>query len=81
MECINSKASAVPPTSNEPESESLLPSDIVDWIVIFSGVVSGLVVGTVFGNSRYARYNEWLIEIFGLRKDRWVRTLRNTKRN
>ncbi|KAI3769490.1 hypothetical protein L6452_00595 [Arctium lappa] len=68
-ECQHSKVSAPPHTSM---SESFLPSERVDWIVIFCGVGSGLIVGIVFGNFLYARYNDWFIERFGMRKDKWV---------
>ncbi|KAI3769508.1 hypothetical protein L6452_00614 [Arctium lappa] len=59
-ECQHSKSSTPPQTSSK--SESFLPSERVDWIVIFCGVGSGLVVGIVFGNFLYARYNDWFIE-------------------
>ncbi|KAI3769504.1 hypothetical protein L6452_00610 [Arctium lappa] len=78
-ECQNSKVSAPPQTSNM--SESFLPSKRVDWIVIFCGVGSGLIVGIVFGNFLYARYNDWFIERLGMRKDKWVRPLGNRRRN
>ncbi|KAI3769487.1 hypothetical protein L6452_00592 [Arctium lappa] len=78
-ECQNSKASTPPQTSCK--SESFLPSERVDWIVIFSGVGCGLVVGIVFGNYWYTRYSDWLIERFTMRKDKWIRPLRNRKRN
>ncbi|GKB30065.1 hypothetical protein Tco_0869466 [Tanacetum coccineum] len=58
------------PVSNE--SDSLLPSDIIDWIIISLGVVNGLIVGIIFGRSRYA--SDWLIKRFETRKDRWVVT-------
>ncbi|KAI3769494.1 hypothetical protein L6452_00600 [Arctium lappa] len=78
-ECQNSKVSAPPQTSNM--SESFLPSERVDWIVIFCGVGSGLIVGIVFGNFLYARYNDWFIERLGMKKDKWVRPLGNRRRN
>ncbi|KVI10575.1 Leucine-rich repeat-containing protein [Cynara cardunculus var. scolymus] len=70
-DCQDSKASTPPQTSEK--SESFFPSERVDWIVIFSGVGSGLVVGIVIGNFLYARYSDW----FSTRKDKWVRPLRN----
>ncbi|KAI3769503.1 hypothetical protein L6452_00609 [Arctium lappa] len=78
-ECQHSKVSTPPQTSNI--SESFLPSERVDWIVIFSGLGSGLVIGIVFGNFLYARYNDWFIEQFGMQKDKWVRPLSNRRRN
>ncbi|PWA61618.1 leucine-rich repeat protein [Artemisia annua] len=70
-QCQDSKASTVlPPTSyNKPVSnQSLLPSDIIDWIVISLGVVIGLVVGIILGRSQYA--TDRLIKRFETRKDR-----------
>ncbi|KAI3769501.1 hypothetical protein L6452_00607 [Arctium lappa] len=58
-ECQHSKVSAPPQTSST-MYESFLPSERVDWIVIFYGVGSGLIVGIVFGNF-YARYYDWFI--------------------
>ncbi|KAI3769493.1 hypothetical protein L6452_00598 [Arctium lappa] len=79
-ECQNSKVSAPPQTSST-MSESFFPSERVDWIVIFCGVGSGLIVGIVFGNFLYARYYDWFIERFGMRRDKWVRPLSNRRRN
>ncbi|KAI3769476.1 hypothetical protein L6452_00579 [Arctium lappa] len=78
-ECRNSKASKPPQRSSK--SESFVPSERVDWIVIFSGMGSGLVVGIVFGNFLYARYSDWFIERFGTRKVKWIRPLGNKKQN
>ncbi|KAL7618396.1 hypothetical protein Lser_V15G02300 [Lactuca serriola] len=69
------KVPRVPPTSTV--SESLFPSERIDWIFVFCGVGSGLVVGVVIGNFLYQRYSYR----FTNRKDRWVRPLRNTRRN
>ncbi|CAI9268313.1 unnamed protein product [Lactuca saligna] len=69
------KVPGVQPTSNV--SESLFPSERIDWIFVFCGVGSGLVVGVVIGNFLYERYSYR----FTKRKDRWVRPLRNTRRN
>ncbi|CAH1450093.1 unnamed protein product [Lactuca virosa] len=76
-ECQGSKPSRLPPASNTSESESLLPNETIDWIFVFCGVASGLVVGVVIGNFLYERYND----PFTKRKDRWVRPLRHTRRN
>ncbi|KAL7618392.1 hypothetical protein Lser_V15G02304 [Lactuca serriola] len=70
-----SSASTLPPTSSV--SESLLPSERIDWIIILCGVGSGLAVGIVIGSNLYTRYSDR----FTKRKDRWVRPLRNTRRN
>ncbi|KAK1439731.1 hypothetical protein QVD17_05551 [Tagetes erecta] len=64
----------VPSTNNE--YESLLPCEIIDWIIIFLGVGSGLVVGVVLRNLLSARYNDWFIESLGMREDKWIRPLR-----
>ncbi|CAI9294928.1 unnamed protein product [Lactuca saligna] len=74
-ECQISKASRLPPPTNL--SESLFPSERIDWIIIFCGVGSGLVVGIFIGNFLYGRYSDQSTK----RKDRWVRQLRNTRRN
>ncbi|KAL7587300.1 hypothetical protein Lser_V15G40655 [Lactuca serriola] len=74
-ECQGLKLPRLPPTSNA--SESLLPSERIDWIIIFCGIGSGLVVGVVIGNFLYTRYSD----LFTKRKDKWVRPLRNTRRN
>ncbi|CAH1450087.1 unnamed protein product [Lactuca virosa] len=76
-ECQISKASRLPPPTNTSDSESLFPSERIDWIIIFCGVGSGLVVGIFIGNFLYGKYSDR----FTKRKDRWVRPLRNTRRN
>nr|KAJ0226226.1 hypothetical protein LSAT_V11C100024160 [Lactuca sativa] len=68
--CQYSKVSTLPPTSNV--SESLLPSERIDWIIILCGVGSGLAVGIVIGSILYTRYSDRITK----RKDRWVRPLR-----
>ncbi|KAJ9560870.1 hypothetical protein OSB04_006030 [Centaurea solstitialis] len=73
--CQNSKASTPPQTSHK-SSESFLPSERADWIVIFCGVGSGLVVGIVFGNFLYDCFSDWFIERFGMRKNKWIRPLK-----
>ncbi|KAL7618398.1 hypothetical protein Lser_V15G02302 [Lactuca serriola] len=69
------KVPRVPPASNV--SESFFPSERIDWIFVFCGIGSGLVVGVVIGNFLYQRYSYR----FTKRKDRWVRPLSNTRRN
>ncbi|KAJ9560783.1 hypothetical protein OSB04_005943 [Centaurea solstitialis] len=78
-ECQHSKSYTPPQTIYE--AESFHPSERVDWIVIFCGVGSGLVVGINIGNFLYARYNNWFIERFGMRKDKSVKPLGNKRRN
>ncbi|KAI3675117.1 hypothetical protein L1987_84701 [Smallanthus sonchifolius] len=79
-ECKNSKVlMALPPTSSN-EYQSLMPSDIIDWMVILLGVGSGLAIGIVNGSFLYARFGDWLLDRLGM-KDKWVRPLRNTRRN
>ncbi|XP_042752508.1 receptor-like protein 43 [Lactuca sativa] len=75
-ECQDSKASILPPASNTSEVVSLLPCERIDWIIIY-GVGSWMVVGIVLGNFLYTKY----YNMFRKRKDRWVRPLRNTRRN
>ncbi|XP_071698950.1 receptor-like protein 6 [Rutidosis leptorrhynchoides] len=79
--CGSSNAPTTSNTSEYASDRSFLPDDILNWMVIFSGVVSGFVVGLVLWNSRYARYRDWLIDRFGMREDKWVRPIRNTKRS
>ncbi|XP_052627041.1 receptor-like protein 20 [Lactuca sativa] len=69
------KVYGLPPTSNV--SESLLPSEAIDWIIVFCGVGSGLVVGIVIGNFLHARYSDR----FTKKNERWVSPLRKTRRN
>ncbi|XP_071688472.1 receptor-like protein 33 [Rutidosis leptorrhynchoides] len=78
-DCQGSKTSTLSQTSDE--YESLLPSDIIDWVVIFTGFGSGLVIGILLGNFLYGRYHKWFVEHFGMKKGRWVRPLRNQRRN
>nr|KAJ0195279.1 hypothetical protein LSAT_V11C700380820 [Lactuca sativa] len=76
-ECQHSKGSILPPASSMSETESLLPRERIDWIFVFCGVGSGLVVGVVIGNFLYERYKDR----FTKTKDKWVRPLPNTRRN
>ncbi|XP_076903240.1 receptor-like protein 6 [Bidens hawaiensis] len=80
-ECENSKVPTVFRTTSSNDYESLLPSSNIDWLVIVFGVSSGLIIGIVIENFVYARYGDGLLERFGFRKARWVRPLRNTRRN
>ncbi|KAI3769481.1 hypothetical protein L6452_00584 [Arctium lappa] len=76
-ECQNSKVLTPQQTNNK--SESFFPSEKVDWIVIFSGVGSGLAIGIVIGHFLYTRYIDWVIERLGMRKDKWIRPLSNSR--
>ncbi|XP_071688867.1 receptor-like protein 7 [Rutidosis leptorrhynchoides] len=78
-DCQGSTTSTLPQTIDE--YESLFPDDIIDWVVIFAGFVSGLVIGFLLWKFLYARYYSWFIDRFGMRNDTWVRPLRNKKRN
>ncbi|CAH1449616.1 unnamed protein product [Lactuca virosa] len=49
-ECQDSKVTRLPSASARNTSASLLPKETIDWIIIFCGVGSGLVVGIVIGN-------------------------------
>ncbi|KAL8238032.1 hypothetical protein R6Q59_019113 [Mikania micrantha] len=81
-ECEDSRVStSLPSTRSNDYHESLFPYDIIDWMVILLGVGSGLVIGIVIGSFLYARYGDWLLVQLGMKKDKWVRPLRNTKRN
>ncbi|XP_071688669.1 receptor-like protein 7 [Rutidosis leptorrhynchoides] len=79
-DCRGSTTSTLPQTSDDYD-KSLLPSDIIDWIVVFTGFGSGLVVGIILWNFVYGRYRDWFIERFGMRRDTWVRPLCNKRRN
>ncbi|KAD7117647.1 hypothetical protein E3N88_04915 [Mikania micrantha] len=43
---------------------SFLPSEKIDWIIIFLGFGNGLVIGIVLGNLLYARYGDCLLNNF-----------------
>ncbi|KAI3804010.1 hypothetical protein L1987_32178 [Smallanthus sonchifolius] len=50
-ECENSKVSTMLPPARNNDYESLMPSDITDWMVISIGVGSGLLIGIVIGSN------------------------------
>ncbi|XP_076886332.1 receptor-like protein 7 [Bidens hawaiensis] len=56
-DCRSLKTSMLAQTSSR--SESLPPSDKIDWIIVFLGVGSGLIIGFIGGNLLYARYSNW----------------------
>ncbi|KAK1406992.1 hypothetical protein QVD17_38602 [Tagetes erecta] len=78
QECKGSKVLPLLPRTSSNEYESLKPVDRIDWMVISIGFGSGLVIGIVLGNFIYARYADLLL---GMRKDKYVRPLRNMRRN
>ncbi|KAL8229330.1 hypothetical protein R6Q57_014230 [Mikania cordata] len=55
-ECKISVIPTLPPTNKE--YDSFLPSEKIDWIIIFLGFGGGLVIGIVLGNLLYARYGD-----------------------
>ncbi|KAD7117641.1 hypothetical protein E3N88_04909 [Mikania micrantha] len=55
-ECKISVMTTLSPTSNE--YDSFLPSEKIDWIIIFLGFGGGLAIGIVLGNLLYARYGD-----------------------
>lgn len=61
--CGNSEASKPRAVSLDEDTESDFPSG-VDWVVILSGVGSGLVIGLLFGNHLTRRFYEWFLERF-----------------
>ncbi|XP_071721243.1 receptor-like protein 7 [Rutidosis leptorrhynchoides] len=79
VDCQVSTTSTLPQTINE--NESLFPDDIIDWVVILLGFINGSVIGLLLWKFLYARYHDWFIDRFRMRKDTWVRPLRNKRRN
>ncbi|KAL7249975.1 hypothetical protein ACSBR1_012042 [Camellia fascicularis] len=77
--CGNSEASTPPPLSFRGD-DSKFPSS-VDWIVIFMGYGSGLIVGLVIGHTLTTRYHEWFVEKLGTRKQTQRRVQRKRRRN
>ncbi|XP_071688717.1 receptor-like protein 6 [Rutidosis leptorrhynchoides] len=65
-DCQGSTTPTLSQTSDE--YESLLPSDIIDWVVILTGFGSGLAIGILLGMFVYVRYHNWVYKRFGLRK-------------
>ncbi|MFS7954627.1 putative leucine-rich repeat domain superfamily [Helianthus anomalus] len=63
MKCGDSKTSEPPKVSFEEDTESDFPNKI-DWVVILIGVVSGLVIGIVYGDHLTTRYCKWLLQRF-----------------
>ncbi|GJY86019.1 receptor-like protein 7 [Tanacetum coccineum] len=61
--CGKSELSKAPVVSLDQDTESDFPSG-VDWVVILSGLGSGLVIGVIFGNHLMMRYYKWFLERF-----------------
>ncbi|THG03184.1 hypothetical protein TEA_008536 [Camellia sinensis var. sinensis] len=57
-------SSLPPPSLSFQSDDSKFPSG-VDWIVIFMGLGSGLIVGLVIGQALTTRYHEWFVMTFG----------------
>ncbi|KAM0053881.1 putative leucine-rich repeat domain superfamily [Helianthus debilis subsp. tardiflorus] len=56
--CGDSEASKPPKASFEEDTESDFPNGI-DWVVILIGVVTGLVIGLVYGDYLSTKYYKW----------------------
>ncbi|KAL7249998.1 hypothetical protein ACSBR1_012065 [Camellia fascicularis] len=77
--CGNLEASTPPPLSFQGD-DSKFPSGI-DWIVIFMGYGSGLIVGLVTGHILTTRYHKWFVGTFGRGKQAQRREKRKGRRN
>ncbi|KAB2595060.1 receptor-like protein 12 [Pyrus ussuriensis x Pyrus communis] len=56
-----------PPSSFEEDEKAGFPLEF-DWYVVLPGVVSGLIVGVVAGNTLANKKHEWFVETFGRRR-------------
>ncbi|KAM2587864.1 hypothetical protein EV1_045374 [Malus domestica] len=56
-----------PPSSFEEDEEAGFPFEF-DWFVVLPGVVSGLIVGVVAGNTLADKNDEWFVEKFSRRR-------------
>ncbi|CAN6574111.1 unnamed protein product [Malus baccata var. baccata] len=66
--CEGSKSSRPsPPSSLEEDEEAGFPFEF-DWYVVLPGVVSGLIVGVVAGNTLADKKHEWFAEKFSRRR-------------
>lgn len=64
--CENSeKPTPSPPLSSEEEGDDSEFLSFIDWIFIFIGFGSGLIVGLIFGNSLAKRVQKWFIHDAG----------------
>ncbi|PRQ52505.1 putative leucine-rich repeat-containing, plant-type, leucine-rich repeat domain, L [Rosa chinensis] len=64
--CEGSDSSMSLPSSEEDEDSGIQVE--LDWFVVLLGVVSGLVVGGVAGNTLGNRKHEWFVKTFGKRR-------------
>ncbi|KAL7249982.1 hypothetical protein ACSBR1_012049 [Camellia fascicularis] len=77
--CENLEASTPPPLSFQGD-DSKFPSGI-DWIVIFMGYGSGLIVGLVTKHILTTRYHKWFVGTFGRGKQAQRREKRKGRKN
>ncbi|XP_068337007.1 receptor-like protein 7 [Pyrus communis] len=79
--CEGSGSSMPPPPSSLEEGEKAgFPLEF-DWYVVLPGVVSGLIVGVVTGNTLADKKHEWFVEKFSRRRKpttTWARRGRRT---
>ncbi|KAJ0691567.1 putative leucine-rich repeat-containing, plant-type, leucine-rich repeat domain superfamily [Helianthus annuus] len=60
MKCGDSEGLKPPDVSSKQDTESDFP-DGIDWVVIFTGVACGLVIGIICGDHLTRRYYKWFI--------------------
>ncbi|XP_035839814.1 receptor-like protein 6 [Helianthus annuus] len=63
MKCGDSEGLKPPDVSFKQDTESDFP-DGIDWVVILTGVASGLVIGIICGDHLTRRYYKWFIRRF-----------------
>ncbi|XP_048434179.1 receptor-like protein 7 isoform X2 [Pyrus x bretschneideri] len=66
--CKASESSRQPPRSSFEEDEEAGFPFVFDWYVVLPGVVSGLIVGVVAGNTLADKKHEWFVEKFSRRR-------------
>ncbi|KAM1010460.1 hypothetical protein ACFX2C_045938 [Malus domestica] len=66
--CEGSESSRLPPPSSFEEDEEAGFTFEFNWYVVLPGVVSGLVVGVVAGNTLADKKHEWFVETFRRRR-------------
>ncbi|KAM1429690.1 hypothetical protein ACFX2I_045857 [Malus domestica] len=77
--CKGYESSRLPPPSNFEEDEEAGFTFEFDWYVVLPGVVSGLVVGVVAGNTLADKKLEWFVETFRRRKSTTARATRGRR--
>ncbi|KAM1016141.1 hypothetical protein ACFX13_046615 [Malus domestica] len=65
--CEGSESLRLPPSSFKEVEEAGFPFEF-DWYVVLPGVVSGLIVGVVAGNTLANKNHEWFMETFSRRR-------------